>query len=126
MIYAYFESILVPENNGKQNPVDSYSNKYQKHVACSYDYILVSFDDKFRKLFKSYLDEDAIYNFINSMIEESKYSTGMMKKHFNKKLVMTKNNDEDFKNSSKCWICDNAYVEGDNKSKKSLSYHSKI
>ena len=26
--YADFESILVPENNGKQNPEDSYTNKY--------------------------------------------------------------------------------------------------
>ena len=31
--YAGFESILVPENNGKQNPNGSYTNKYQKHVA---------------------------------------------------------------------------------------------
>ena len=27
MIYADFESILVPEDNGKQNPNDSYMNK---------------------------------------------------------------------------------------------------
>ena len=32
-IYADFESILVPEDNGKQNPDESYTNKYQKHVA---------------------------------------------------------------------------------------------
>ena len=38
MIYADFESILVPENIGKKNPNDSYSKKYQKHVACSYGY----------------------------------------------------------------------------------------
>ena len=37
MIYAGFESILVPEDNGKQNPNESCTNKYQKHVACSYD-----------------------------------------------------------------------------------------
>ena len=35
MIYADFESIVVPENNGKQNPGESYANKYQKYVACS-------------------------------------------------------------------------------------------
>ena len=29
MIYIDFESILVPENNGKQNPGESYTNKYQ-------------------------------------------------------------------------------------------------
>ena len=37
-IYADFESIFVPEDNKKQNPYESYTNKYQKHVACSYGY----------------------------------------------------------------------------------------
>ena len=36
----------------------------------------------------------------------------MVKKHFNKKLVMTKENNEDFKSSIKCWICDYDYVDG--------------
>ena len=30
IIYADFESILVPEENGKQNPEVSYTNKYKK------------------------------------------------------------------------------------------------
>ena len=30
MINANFESILVPEDNRKQNPSGSYTNKYQK------------------------------------------------------------------------------------------------
>ena len=41
MIFVDFESILVLENNGKQNANKSYTNKYQKHVACSYSYELV-------------------------------------------------------------------------------------
>ena len=44
----------------------------------------------FSKPFKSYLGKDAVYNFINSMTEESKYCSEVMKKHFNKELVMTK------------------------------------
>ena len=36
MIYADFESILVPEDNGMEIPDESYTNKYQKHIACSY------------------------------------------------------------------------------------------
>ena len=36
-----------------------------------------------------------------------------MKKHFNKKLVMTKEDGDDFENSIKCWICDNAYIDCD-------------
>ena len=41
MIYANFETILVPEDNGKQNLEESYRNKYQKHFAWSYGYKLV-------------------------------------------------------------------------------------
>ena len=33
MIFADFESILVPEHNRKQNPNESYTNRYGKHVA---------------------------------------------------------------------------------------------
>ena len=46
------------------------------------------------------------------MVEESKYCSDVMEKPFNKELVMTKKNNEDFKNSTKCWICDYDYVDG--------------
>ena len=36
MSYVDLESILVSEDNGKQNLTESCTNKYQKHVACSY------------------------------------------------------------------------------------------
>ena len=64
MIYADFESILLPEDNEKQNPKESYTNKYQKHVAFRYGYRLVCVDGKFSRPFKSYLGEDAVYNFL--------------------------------------------------------------
>ena len=113
MIYADLESILVPEDNGKQNPNESYTIKYQKHVACSYDYELVSVDDKFIKPFKSYFGKDDVYNFISSMIEESKYCSDVMKKHFKKELVMIKKDYKDLQNSTKCCICDNDYIDND-------------
>ena len=47
------------------------------------------------------------------MIEESKYCSDVMKKHFNKELVMTKEDNENFKDSTKCWICDEDYVNKD-------------
>ena len=49
MIYEDSESILQPEYNGKQNPSESYTNKYQKHVAFSYGYKSVCVDDKLSK-----------------------------------------------------------------------------
>ena len=44
--------ILVPENNGKQNPEESYTNKYQKHIACSYGYKLVYINDSLVSLLR--------------------------------------------------------------------------
>ena len=88
MIYEDFESIPVPEYNGKQNPNESYTNKYQKHVACSYK--LVCVNDKFSKTLKSYLGENPVYNFLSSIIEENKYCSDVMKKDFNKEDKMTK------------------------------------
>ena len=41
------------------------------------------------------------------MIKESKYCREVMKKYFNKELVMTKEDNEDFENSNKYWICGN-------------------
>ena len=117
MIYADFDRVLAPEDNGKQNPNESYTNKYEKHVVCSSGYKLVCTDDTFSKPFKSYLGEDAVSNFINSMIKESKYCIDVMKKPFNKELVLTKEDNEDFENSSKCWICDNDYIDDDIKVK---------
>ena len=69
-----------------------------KNVACSYGYKLVCVDYKFSEIFSSYLGKDAVYNFISSMIEESRYCSDVMKKHLNKELVMTKEDNEDFKN----------------------------
>ena len=101
MIYPNFGSILVPEDNGKQNVNESYTNKYQKHVTCSYDYKLVCVDDKYSKPFKSYLGEDAVCS-ISSRFQESKYWSDIMKKYINKKLVITEEDNEYFENSTKC------------------------
>ena len=36
MIYANFGSILLPEDNNKENSNEPYTKKYQKHIASSY------------------------------------------------------------------------------------------
>ena len=94
----------MAEDNGKQNAKMSYTNKCQKHIACSYGCELVCVNIQF------------LISLIN-MIEESKPCSDVMKKHFNKVLVLTKEDNESFKNSTKCWICDNGYVHHDVKVK---------
>ena len=117
MIYADFESILVSENNRKQNPNYSCTNKYQKDIACNYGYKLVCLDNKpqnnISKKFKPYLGEVAVYNFISNVTGKSKYSSYLRKKYFNKELLMTKKVNEDFENSTKCQVCGNYYIECD-------------
>ena len=62
----------MTDDNGKQNPEKSYTNKYQKHIACSYGYKLVFVDEKFRKSFNTYLGKDAVYNFTILLIAKLK------------------------------------------------------
>ena len=47
------------------------------------------------------------------MIKESKYCSDVIKKRFNKELVMTNEDSEGFENSTKCWICDNDCIYND-------------
>ena len=124
IIYADFESISVSEDNGNQNPNEPYTNKYQKHVAYSYEYKLICIDDKFSKPFKSYLGEYAVYNLL-AAIKESKYCGDIIKKHFNKELLITKEDNEDFEDSTKCWICDNSYIDNDVKVKDHCDFTEK-
>ena len=100
----WFESISVPENNRKQNPDVSYTDKYQNHVAYSLGYKLVCVDDQFSNPFKSKIGQDAAYKFITSMVKESKYCNHMIQKHFNKEVIMTKEDDENFHSATKCSI----------------------
>lgn len=53
IIYTDFKIILIPEDNGKQNPDESYTNKHQEHLltvmAINHDCVT----DNFSKPFKS-------------------------------------------------------------------------
>ena len=44
--------MLVPGNNEKQNPKESYADKYQKHIPYSYEYKFVCTDHRFVSLLK--------------------------------------------------------------------------
>ena len=109
MTYANFESILMPENNEKQYPNNSYTKNIKNMLlavmAINYYVSMISFN--------SYLGEDAVYKFVNSIVEGSKYCEDLMKQYFNKELAINKKDNKDFKNSTKCWICDNDYVDCD-------------
>ena len=43
------------------------------------------------------------------MLEEEKYCEEIRKKHFNKNIIMTKENKDDFKKAESCYICCKKY-----------------
>lgn len=60
VVYADFESILVPDVIVKEHPGRSKMTKYQSIILCSYGCELVCIDDQFRKPFKSCLGEGPV------------------------------------------------------------------
>ena len=51
-----------------------------------------------------YRGENAAYKFIEAILKAYEYCKKVMKKHFNKNLIMTE--EEEFQSSSTCWICE--------------------
>lgn len=50
VIYPEFEyNLKEAQKTNRNNPNESYSNKHQDHIACSYEYKLVDFDNIFGK-----------------------------------------------------------------------------
>ena len=69
------------------------------NVPCSFSYKVVCIDDRFAKSIVVYRGEHAAYEFIKSILEEHKYCKKMMNKHFNKNLMMNKEEEHLFQES---------------------------
>ena len=92
----------------------SYTEAYQTHEDCGYGYKLVCcYDDKYSKDICIYRGENAVYRFMEKMLEEVKYCKAVIEKHFNKPLVMTEDDEQRFKTMDGCHICGEKYVEKD-------------
>ena len=113
-IYADFERLLKKVDCGINNDCFSYTTKYQDHVPCSFAYKLVCIDDKLSKDIALYRGKNAVFKFIQSIFNEYSYCKSIIKKHFNKKLIMSVEEGEKFEKTEICWIC-NKLIENDNK-----------
>ena len=99
----YFKQLPVPfkiyadfECNFKNVEIyeGSYTKKYHNHIPCSYAYKIVCIDDRFSKSIVVYRGKNAAYEFIKAILKEYKYCKKIMKKHFNKNLIM--NEEEEY------------------------------
>jgi len=69
-----------------------------------------------------YRGEDSIENFIEKIFREVQSCQEVMKKHFNKPLIMTEENERDFQNSTSCYICGKEYLNKDGKDREQFVY----
>ena len=91
-ICADFESNL----EGVEIYEDSYSKKYQSHNPCSFAYKVVCIDNGFIKPIAVFKGKNAVCKFIKGILEEYEYCKKLMKKHFNKNLIMSEKEEEQF------------------------------
>ena len=121
VIYADFEAIKnkvqgckQSEEMEKEKENRSYTEAYQTHEDCGYGYkVVCCYNDKYSKPFQTYRSENAVYKFMEKMLEEVEYCKGSIKKRFNKPLKMTENDEICFKLMDKCHSCGENYTDKD-------------
>ena len=119
VIYADFEAITKKVQGCKQSKemekdkgARSYMEAYQTHEDCGYGYkVICCYDDKYSKHTRIYRGESAVYKFMEKMLKEVEYCKAVIKKHFNKPLVMTEVDEQHFKTMDGCHICGEKYTD---------------
>ena len=117
IIYADFKAITKKVQGCKQSEEmekekRSYTEAYQTHEDCGCGYkVVCCYKKKYSKPIQTYRGENAVYKFMERMLEEVEYCKGVVKKRFNKPLVMTENDEMCFKLMDKCHICDKEYTD---------------
>ena len=110
----YFKQMLVPfkiyvdfESNLKAVEIYEgfHSNKFQDHVPCSFACKVVCIDDKFTKAIVAFRGKNAAHEFVKVILSKYEYCKKVMKKHFNKNLIMSEK-EEQFQSSNISWICE--------------------
>lgn len=106
IIYSDFEAITEKVQGCKPNNDKSYTEAYQAHEACDYEYkVICCYDDKYSKPIVIYRGENAAYKFLEKMLYDVNLCKKVVKKEFNKPLIMTEENEQNFEKADECHIC---------------------
>ena len=106
VIYADFECYNKPIHTNTPDPNKSYTKKLTKHEPASFVYYIKSFNENvYKSQLRTYIkeeeDPDVIDVFINWLEEDVKQIANLE----NKKMIITAEEEEEFKQASNCWIC---------------------
>ena len=121
VIYANFEAIMEKvqcckqsDEMEKEKEKRSYTEAYQTHEDCGCGYkVICCYDDKYSKPIQTYQGKNSIYKFMEKILKKVEYCKVVIKKMFNKPLVMTEDNEMCFKLMDKCYICGEKYTDKD-------------
>ena len=100
-IYSDTECLLKRINISEGN----YTKLYQKHIPNSIAAKLVCIDNKFTLPTIIFEGKNCINKFIKWIFEQQQKINQIINEHFNKKLKMTIENENNYQNSQDCWIC---------------------
>ena len=120
-IYADFECItekvstcqpppMKKPKKGRPPQERSYTEKYQRHTACSFGYKMVChYDNRYSGDVVIYRGKDCIQKFMKCMFEEVKNCQSIIRDNFNKPLKMTGEDEKAFKEATHFHICEKKY-----------------
>ena len=99
-IYADKECFLKRVNSYE----DEHTIKYQEDIPNSIGAKLVCIDDRFTFSSIIFKGKDFINKFIAWVLDKQKWTKQIIKQYFNKRLIMTSEDEEIYNNSHICWI----------------------
>ena len=79
--------------------------KYQGHQPNCIGAKLVCNDDRFTLLSIIFKGKDCINKFITWVLDKQKWAKQIIKQYFDKRLIMTNEDEKRYQNSQICWIC---------------------
>ena len=114
VIYADFEAITQKIDSCQPNDERSHTERYQKHIDCGYSFkVVCCYDDKFSRPIQLYRGKNAVYKFLEAMLEDVDYCEKTKNEHFNQPMNLTNKDEENFQAATKCPICKKDFSEED-------------
>ena len=113
-IYADLECITEKISGCQPSDRKSYTEKYQKHTACSFGYkVVCHYDEMYSGDVVIYRGKDCIEKFMKCMFEEVKNCQKIIRDNFNKPLKMSIEDEKAFNEATHCHICEKKYKVDD-------------
>ena len=100
-IYADTECFLKRVNSYE----GEHTIKYEEHIPNSIGAKLVCIDDRFTLPSIIIKGKDCVNKFITWVLDKQRCTKEITKQYFNKRLIMTNEDEEMYNNSHICWIC---------------------